>query len=166
MGIISELKTLSPKQRLFGFILNVVITGLVSIIVAFFNYNDCSSVNKKYETTLENYTQLIDINNSLMQQLNNAKKDMLNIQSYLDEKLLADNYSVSKSTYAEQPKPKLEPLMSFSVNDTLNPIVPNIQYVEPETIKIKETITINKVPKKVIAVHDSIKNITQKYQKN
>lgn len=158
MSILSELKSLTPQQRLIGFVMNIIITAVVSISIAYLNSNDCTSVNKKYEETLKNYSQMVDINNQLMTQLNQAKKDILVIYDILNKDVTEKTYS--RITKVEEPKNNGVMALKSSPSDS------GFVFREPQkdTVKIKEIITISQVPKDVIKAQDSILSITEKYK--
>lgn len=158
MSILSELKSLTPQQRLIGFVMNIIITAVVSISIAYLNSNDCTSVNKKYEETLKNYSQMVDINNQLMTQLNQAKKDILVIYDILNKDVTEKTYS--RITKVEEPKNNGAMALKSSPSDSF------FVFREPQkdTVKIKEIITISQVPKDVIKAQDSILSITEKYK--
>lgn len=93
------IKSLSVKQRLFGFIFAVVIMSITSILTVYFKTSDCKPISDQYISLSKNQSILMATNNRLSSSYDSLFNDMLKVNGEVRRlKFIIDSIENSRFT--------------------------------------------------------------------
>jgi len=149
------IKSLTPKQRIWAFIIAVIFSSMTAIGTSYFKTDDCSSISSQYDSMMVTYTNQLKLNNQIMDDSNKKTKDILEVKRLLDSMLSLKPQTVIERTLVKTNSIKTYPKMESS--DTIR-VLMDARQVEPEPIvQIKKTIVpVNQKPiiKKMTTILD------------
>ena len=159
------LKTLSPKQRLVGFVIAVIITAITSISTVYMNTSDCEGISTQYTKLVKNQADLMEINNDLLYKYNSARKDIIAIQVYIqkleDIRLAGTEITTTRKTV----QPIVNDTFNYQPNDSLSPVMMMITpEAKPVTVLVSKKTIYKPAPKEMTNAIDSITTIINKYK--
>ena len=149
------IKSLTPKQRIWAFIIAVIFSSITAIGTSYFKTDDCSSISSQYDSMMVTYTNQLKLNNQIMDDSNKKTKDILEVKRLLDSMLSLKPQTVIERTLVKNNSIKTYPKIESS--DTIR-VLMDVRQVEPEPIvQIKKTIVpVNQKPiiKKMSSILD------------
>jgi hypothetical protein len=75
------IKTLSRKQRLFGFVIAIVLTSITAIFTAYYKDDNCKPISDQYIELSRNHSNLMKINNHLNSDYDILFNDMIKVNA-------------------------------------------------------------------------------------
>lgn len=76
-----SIKSLSVKQRLFGFIFSVILTSITTVLTVYFKSSDCKPISDQYIKLSKNQAILMETNNNLNVTYDSLFNDMLKVKA-------------------------------------------------------------------------------------
>jgi hypothetical protein len=151
------IKSLSVKQRLFAFLFTVIISSMVSVLTVYLKTDDCKNISDQYKSLIQNQEELMEINGNLLTKYNQARTDLLTIQSYVetvnDIQKQSKTQSTSKVSFEQTNHIMIDSVMVYQPT------------IEPSPIRTRERVTvIEEVPSEMKIAMDSILKITKQYK--
>lgn len=167
--MISVIKSLNPKQRLFALIFTTIISAVVSLSTVYLKTDDCKGLSDQYTALVKNQTDLMGINNTLLSQYNQARRDLETVHSYLGriDSLANITYTNTQSTTTAYVPIEKTHIEYVYVNDSIAPLAfakDNVETPLPKP-KTETKKTVVKAPKILGNLLDSLSTITEKYKK-
>lgn len=161
------IKNLNPAQRIYAFLFAGLLSSIVAVLTVYLNTDDCSTLSDQYKTLIKNHTELMSINNSLLQENNEKQEDLLKIRKLL-ENLENPKPSIVTSTRVTKPI-GLRPLNTNNntviVDGDSVRFVPSINHQLIGVKVIEKQTVITETPKQQKNVIQKILNIVKTYDK-
>ena len=139
------IKSLSPKQRIWAFIIAVIFSSMTAIGTSYFKTDNCSSISTQYDSMMITYTNQLKLNNQIMDDSNKKTKDIREVKRLLDSMLsLKPQILVEQTTV---PRPRVNEIRKYDPSDTIR-VLMDARQIEPEpVIQIKKTVVpVNQKP--------------------
>lgn len=170
--MLEVIKNLKPGQRLQAFLFVTIVTSLTSLLTVYLKTDDCKGIGDQYQQLVGNYTELMRINNQIIQLNNSKDRDLLALGTIMQS--LDTTKSVTKTTS------KTTQSVAESHSDALSMIVrddpdngeplPRIaasRLPEQQTITktVEKTTVVKEIPTEKKQLIDSAMTILKKYQK-
>jgi hypothetical protein len=164
--MLEVIKNLKPGQRLQAFLFVTIVTSLTSLLTVYLKTDDCKGIGDQYQTLVGNYTELMKINNQIIESNNKKDRDLI---------VLGDIISgMNEIKPIVKTDTKTSQKVSYNTNDALATIGgddgnPPLAMSRPEsqtiTKTVEKTTIINEVPNTQKHLIDSAMHILEKYKK-
>ena len=170
--MLEVIKNLKPGQRLQAFLFVTLITSLTSVLTVYLKTDDCKGISDQYQTLVKNYTDLMRINNQIIESNNKKDRDLIVLGDIISG--MDTIKPIVKTTS------KTNQNVSYGDNDAFATIGGGngsgdngdghvVAMSRPETKTITKTLEkttiINEIPTQQKHLIDSAKIILQKYKK-
>jgi hypothetical protein len=157
--MIEAIKTLDKKQRLLGLLIIVLLSSVVSISTAYMKTDDCSALSEQYKTLVSSQAELMTINNNLIIQYNQARKDFMEVEGYLEK--MAEIKPVTKETSKVDRNLELQTVSIQDPDDTV--LVSAMVRPKEQVIEKTKIIKIQEIPSEMKNLLTKVKGVTNKY---
>jgi hypothetical protein len=138
-----SIKSLTPKQRIWAFIIAVIFSSMTAIGTSYFKTDDCSSISTQYDSMMITYTNQLKLNNQIMEDSNKKTKDILEVKRLLDSMLSLKPQMVVEKTLVQTPE--INEIRREDPSDTIR-VLRSVREPEP-IVQIKKTIVpVNQKP--------------------
>ena len=163
MDAFEVIKSLRPAQRFYALVFIVLITTGSAVLTSYMQTDDCKGLSDQYTVLIGNHTELMKINNDLLNANNQKERDIMKIMSIIDS-MQAVNRTVITKCKTSRDNSVRKVNRTIIQNDT---IVVAMERREPEVIveKVEKTTTIQEIPAKQKSLIGQLENITDKYKK-
>ena len=163
MDAFEVIKSLRPAQRFYALVFIVLITTGSAVLTSYMQTDDCKGLSDQYTVLIGNHTELMKINNDLLNANNQKERDIMKIMSIIDS-MQAVNRTVITKCKTSRDNSIRKVNRTIIQNDT---IVVAMERREPEVIveKVEKTTTIQEIPAKQKSLIGQLENITDKYKK-
>ena len=165
--MLEVIKNLKPGQRLQAFLFVTLITSLTSVLTVYLKTDDCKGISDQYKTLINNYTDLMRINNQIIESNNRKDRDLLTLSDIISG--MDTIKPIVKTTS------KTNQNVSYTSNDAFATISggngdnPPVAMSRPETQTITKTVEkttiVKEIPTEQKHLIDSAKSILHKYKK-
>lgn len=163
MDAFEVIKSLRPAQRFYALVFIVLITTGSAVLTSYMQTDDCKGLSDQYTVLIGNHTELMKINNDLLNANNQKERDIMKIMAIIDS-MQAVNRTVITKCKTSRDNSVRKVNRTIIQNDT---IVVAMERREPEVIveKVEKTTTIQEIPAKQKSLIGQLENITDKYKK-
>lgn len=165
--MLEVIKNLKPGQRLLAFLFVTILTSLTSLLTVYLKTDDCKGIGDQYQTLVGNYTELMRINNEIIESNNKKDRDLITLGDIIS--------GMNEIKPIVKTDTKTSQKVSYNTNDAIAKIGngdggnPPVVMSRPETQTITKTIekttVINEIPNKQKYLIDSALNILKEYKK-
>jgi hypothetical protein len=137
------IKSLTPKQRIWAFIIAVIFSSITAIGTSYFKTDDCSSISTQYDSMMVTYANQLKLNNQIMEDSNKKTKDILEIKRLLDSMLTLKPQILVEKTLVQ--RPEVSEIKREDPSDTIR-VLRSVRESEP-IVQIKKIIVpVNQKP--------------------
>jgi hypothetical protein len=137
------IKSLTPKQRIWAFIIAVIFSSITAIGTSYFKTDDCSSISTQYDSMMVTYTNQLKLNNQIMDDSNKKTKDILEVKRLLDSMLSLKPQTLVEKTLVQ--RPQVNEIRREDPSDTIR-VLRSVREPEP-ILQIKKTVVpVNQKP--------------------
>ena len=163
MDAFEVIKSLRPAQRFYALVFIVLITTGSAVLTSYMQTDDCKGLSDQYTVLIGNHTELMKINNDLLNANNQKERDIMKIMAIIDS-MQAVNRTVITKCKTSRDNSVRKVNRTIIQNDT---IVVAMERREPEVIveKVEKTTTIQEIPAKQKSLIGQLETITDKYKK-
>ena len=163
MDAFEVIKSLRPAQRFYALVFIVLITTGSAVLTSYMQTDDCKGLSDQYAVLIGNHTELMKINNDLLNANNQKERDIMKIMAIIDS-MQAVNRTVITKCKTSRDNSVRKVNRTIIQNDT---IVVAMERREPEVIveKVEKTTTIQEIPAKQKSLIGQLETITDKYKK-
>lgn len=147
------IKSLSPKQRIWAFIIAVIFSSMTAIGTSYFKTDNCSSISTQYDSMMITYTNQLKLNNQIMDDSNKKTKDIREVKRLLDSMLSLKPQILVEKTLVQ--RPQTNEIQRDDSRDSIR-VLRSVREPEP-VIQIKKTVVpVNQKPilKKMTSILD------------
>ena len=165
--MLEVIKNLKPGQRLQAFLFVTIVTSLTSLLTVYLKTDDCKGIGDQYQTLVGNYTELMKINNQIIESNNKKDRDLITLGDIIS--------GMDEIKPIVKTDTKTSQKVSYNTNDAITKIGdgdngnPPVAMSRPEsqtiTKTVEKTTVINEVSNTQKHLIDSAMNILQKYKK-
>ena len=150
------IKSLTPKQRIWAFIIAVIFSSMTAIGTSYFKTDDCSTISSQYDSMMTTYANQLKLNNQIMDDSNKKTKDILEVKRLLDSMLSLKPQILVERTLVRRPQAN-----ETQIDDSRDSIRVLRSIREPEPIvQIKKIVVpVNQKP-----ILKKMTNILDKYE--
>ncbi|CAB4143749.1 hypothetical protein UFOVP449_266 [uncultured Caudovirales phage] len=165
------IKNLKPSQRLQAFLFVAVLTSLTSVITVYLKTDDCKEIGDQYQKLVGNYTELMRINNQIIEMNNDKDRDLLALSGIMRSlnTSSADKKTTLKTTQDVAYSPE-QSLSSIVFPDTTNfgdvRLAASTPQIQTVTKTVEKTTVIRDIPSEKKKLLDSAISILKKYRKS
>ena len=166
------IKNLKPAQRLQAFLFVTIVTSLTSLLTVYLKTDDCKGIGDQYQQLVGNYTELMRINNQIIQLNNSKDRDLLVLgtimQSLDSTKPVSKTTSKTTESVAETHSDALATIIRVDPDsDEPLPRIVASRLPEQKTITktVEKTTLVKEIPTEKKQLIDSAMSILKKYQK-
>jgi hypothetical protein len=160
--MIDFIKNLKPEDKFKAFVVVVLLSTITSIATVYLSTDDCSGLSEQYKTLVNNHTQILTINNTLIQENNRKQNDLILVGRLIDSLLLVEVKSRKVSSVRTEQTPIV--MRSISPDDTLLRSAPAMMIRPPEVITVENTVIKNQLDDKQESILHKVKDVTSKYE--
>ena len=168
--MLEVIKNLKPGQRLQAFLFVTLITSLTSVLTVYLKTDDCKGISDQYKTLVNNYTDLMRINNQIIESNNRKDRDLLSLSGIISG--MDTIKPIVKTTSKTNQNVSYGDTDAFATigggnSDNGDGHVVAMSRPDTKTITktLEKTTIINEIPTQQKHLIDSAKNILQKYKK-
>jgi hypothetical protein len=137
------IKSLTPKQRIWAFIIAVIFSSMTAIGTSYFKTDDCLSISTQYDSMMVTYANQLKLNNQIMDDSNKKTKDILEVKRLLDSMLSLKPQTLVERTLVR--RPEVNEIERDNPYDTIR-VLRSVREPEP-IVQIKKTIVpVNQKP--------------------
>ena len=137
------IKSLTPKQRIWAFIIAVIFSSMTAIGTSYFKTDDCLSISTQYDSMMVTYANQLKLNNQIMDDSNKKTKDILEVKRLLDSMLSLKPQTLVERTLVQ--RPEVNEIERDNPYDTIR-VLRGVREPEP-ILQIKKTIVpVNQKP--------------------
>jgi hypothetical protein len=137
------IKSLTPKQRIWAFIIAVIFSSITAIGTSYFKTDDCLSISTQYDSMMVTYANQLKLNNQIMDDSNKKTKDILEVKRLLDSMLSLKPQTLVERTLVQ--RPEVNEIERDNPYDTIR-VLRGVREPEP-ILQIKKTIVpVNQKP--------------------
>jgi hypothetical protein len=129
------IKSLTPKQRIWAFIIAVIFSSMTAIGTSYFKTDDCLSISTQYDSMMVTYANQLKLNNQIMEDSNKKTKDILEVKRLLDSMLSLKPQILVEKTLVQHPQAN-----EIQIDDSRDSIRVLGRVREPEQV-----VQINKI---------------------
>jgi hypothetical protein len=76
MSLVETIKILKPAERFKAFLLIAILPIVTSLMTSYLNTDDCKGISTQYESVVNNHTNLMEVNNKIIND-NNSKTEAI-----------------------------------------------------------------------------------------
>lgn len=165
------IKSLTGKQKFIAVLVITLISSTSSILTMYFKTDDCKGISDQYTALVRNQMDLMNINNKLIAQYNNARRDLQVVNVLVDNmdslsKIVKTEVNVKNSIDNERMLLDERITVGFDqiyLDSIKVASVPVDKSESSKPRKIEKNKTIIKTPIVIKNYIDSINKITSKY---
>ena len=150
------IKTLTPKQRIWAFIIAVIFSSITAIGTVYFKSDDCTDISKQYDSMMITYTNQLSLNNKIMEDSNKKTNDIIEVKRLLDSMLSIKPKCINQTVVIKE----IQPIRLTTVSSDSVEVFSNIKK-EKSLIKVmKIELPVNQKPiiKKISKILDKYKD--------
>jgi hypothetical protein len=137
------IKSLTPKQRIWAFIIAVIFSSITAIGTSYFKTDDCLSISTQYDSMMVTYANQLKLNNQIMDDSNKKTKDILEIKRLLDSMLSLKPQTLVERTLVR--RPQTNEIQRDDSRDSIR-VLRSVREPEP-VVQIKRTVVpVNQKP--------------------
>ena len=150
------IKSLTPKQRIWAFIIAVIFSSMTAIGTSYFKTDDCSSISTQYDSMMTTYANQLKLNNQIMEDSNKKTEDILEIKRLLDSMLSLKPQILVERTLVRRPQ-----VNETQIDDSQDSIrvLRSVREHEPIVQIKKIVVPVNQKP-----ILKKMTNILDKYE--
>lgn len=169
--MLEVIKNLKPGQRLQAFLFVTIVTSLTSLLTVYLKTDDCKGIGDQYQQLVGNYTELMRINNQIIQLNNSKDRDLLALGTIMQSLDTTKPFTKTTSKTTESVAESHIDALSMVVRDDPDngEPLPRIAASRPEqqtiTKTVEKTTVVKEIPTEKKQLIDSAMNILKKYQK-
>ena len=150
------IKSLTPKQRIWAFIIAVIFSSITAMSTSYFKTDDCSSISTQYDSMMITYTNQLKLNNQIMDDSNKKTKDIREVKRLLDSMLSLKPQILVERTLVQ--RPQTHEIQRDDSQDSIR-VLRSVREPEP-IVQIKKTVVpVNQTP-----ILKKMTNILDKYE--
>lgn len=164
--MLEVIKNLKPGQRLQAFLFVTIVTSLTSLITVYLKTDDCKGIGDQYQTLVGNYTELMKINNQIIESNNKKDRDLIALGDIIS--------GMNEIKPIVKTDTKTSQKVSYNTNDAITitggddgnpPLAMSRPESQTITKTVEKTTVINEVPNTQKHLIDSAMHILEKYKK-